>query len=100
MILLVVKSELGKYIAGLGVDGEGNVVRREVGDLGVDALISVLGMHSTDQFARSALFYRKFVRQALELRILVIDIRHLDIHSARARQSASILRFDNLKKDA
>lgn len=96
MILLVVEGDLGEYVPGLRVEGERYVVRGEVRYLGVDALVGVLGAHAPYELAGLALAHLEFVRQALEFRVLVVYVGHLDVDRGRARQAARVLRFDYL----
>ena len=80
MILLIIERDLREDVAGLGIDSERYILGREVRHLGIDALVGVLGMHPTDELARLALAHFELVRQSLEFGILVVDVRHLDVH--------------------
>ena len=93
VVLLVIERHLGQDVARLGIDGEGYVVRREVRDLSVDALVRVFGSDAPDEFAALAFLHPELVRQPNELGILVVDVGHLDVHRRRARQATRVLGF-------
>lgn len=98
VVLFVIEHDLGQHVPGFRIDRERDIVGGEIRYFSVYPLVRVLRVHAADQFPGLALLHREFVRQADEFRILVVYVRHFDVHRRRAEQAARILRFYQLQR--
>ena len=77
---------------------EWNIFRDGVEDNGVLALVRVVGVHGADDLVGGALPDAEHVRQADELRVLVVDVRHFDVDGCCARQATRVFCSDQLEQ--